>query len=252
MILLTNDDGIDADGLKKLLVEVRKISSVMVVAPNKECSGCSHSISLARKSTPKEVSPENGCRRFVVEGTPSDCVSAAFEHFGIEQFSVVVSGINPGANVGLDIYYSGTVAGAVESALLGVPGIAISIDCPRSTRAPAHYETAAKYAVDFAKLFLQMEKRLPLALNINVPDVAQSHIRGLLYTVQSLRETEEKYPDDVLRDIFSPDRQKYPTDKEALLAKMVSVTPLGLDFTSYGMLKVIEEWTGKVWARKES
>ncbi|MCX7703429.1 MAG: 5'/3'-nucleotidase SurE [Planctomycetota bacterium] len=251
MILLTNDDGIDAEGLKKLAVEIRKIAPTVIVAPSVGCSGCSHSISLARAEEPREISPDNGCRRFSLEGTPGDCVAAAFRIFGRENISLVVSGINPGANAGLDIHYSGTVAAAFESALFGVPAIAVSLDCPRDTRAAAHYETAAKFAAEFSKLLLEAPRRLPFVLNINVPDVPYTQVRGLLFTVQSLRATEESYEEDAFNGIFPDERRKYPTDREALLARMVSVTPLSLDFTSYSMLKMVEGWTERVWAKRE-
>lgn len=246
-ILVTNDDGVESEGLKELARRMRRLGKVVVVAPVTERSGCSHSISLARCKEPEHIRTEENCDYYRLDGTPSDCVAIGVGMLRVESIDLVVSGINAGANVGIDAHYSGTVAAALEASLFGIPSLAISVN----SRNPQHYETAAKYASDYAELLLKQDERLPFVLNINVPDVPLSQVRGVLYTVLSLRYAEEAYPEGVYERFLSEQRRDYPSDTEALLAGMVSVTPIGLDITAVSMLKIIEEKAEELWARRD-
>lgn len=248
-ILLTNDDGVDSEGIRTLAKKMTRLGAVVVVAPTTERSGCSHSITLPqhRQEKPRYLRKEKECSYYALDGTPTDCVLAAVDMLGREKVDVLLSGINAGANVGIDMLYSGTVAAALEASSLGIPAIAVSIEA----RNPSHYGTAAEFAFRWADLLLKQNERIPFVLNINVPDIPLSQVRGAVFTVQSLRCVEEAYPDGVYESFLCKGRRGYPTDKEALLARMVSVTPLGLDMTAHNMLKIIEEKAEGSWGRIE-
>jgi len=246
-ILITNDDGVDSEGLKTLARKMMRLGDVVIVAPFTERSGCSHSITLPQKEekNPCYLRKERDCSYYALDGTPTDCVISAVGMLGRENIDILLSGINAGRNVGMDVLYSGTVAAALEASSLGIPALAVSIE----TRNPSHYETAAEVAFKWADFLLRQSEPLPFVLNINVPDLPLSQVRGTLLTVQSLRCVEENYPDGVYESFLPEERKEYPTDKEALLARMVSVTPLRLDITAYSMLKIVEEKAEGLWAR---
>ncbi len=234
-ILVTNDDGIDSDGIGELSRALQEIGNVTVVAPMHEQSAVSRSITFRtplrvfRKDTPLPGS-------YAVTGTPADCVFLAVHHLLDEKPELLVSGINTGPNLGDDILYSGTVAGALEGALTGIPAIAISAGSHSLQR----YDTASLWLVDFLKANkLQLPPKT--CLNINVPSCEITELAGWRYThqghthyahrvVSRLDPVGKEYfglSGDLPRGISEPG-----SDVEAVEQGFVSVTPLGMDLTN--------------------
>lgn len=233
-ILISNDDGFFAPGIRALAKELATIAAIEVVAPDRNRSGASNSLTLARPLTVKQM--ENGY--YSVEGTPTDCVHLAVTGLLDTRFDMVVSGINDGANLGDDVLYSGTVAAAMEGRHLGLPAIALSMvgDDIR------HYETGALVA---KQLVMQLKTHtLPsqTILNVNVPDVPFEQLKGMQVTRLGSRHCAEatiKEIDPRGRPIYWIGRpgaeadSGIGTDFYAVKSGMVSITPLHLDMTNY-------------------
>ncbi|MFO8058730.1 MAG: 5'/3'-nucleotidase SurE [bacterium] len=234
-VLLTNDDGIDAPGLLEL---ERAFSGagfeVLVVAPDEERSGASHSLSLRHMLRVYHC----GNGRCALSGTPVDCVHIAVNHiFRDNPPHVVVSGINRGANLGCDINYSGTAAGAREAAMLGFPAFAVSLD---TTREEPDFREAANYALRMAELVQKDELSSRTFLNVNVPDLPAEQIKGMRVTTQGIR----RYDNIIHVQEDSSGNQTYRlggaimggedipgSDIVAVEQGYVSVTPIRLDLT---------------------
>ncbi len=234
-VLLTNDDGIDAAGLAKLeRAFVEADYEVIVAAPDQERSGASHSLSLRHMLRVYHC----GDGRYALSGTPVDCVHIAVNHILRDRPPrLVVSGINRGANLGCDINYSGTVAGAREASMLGIPSLAVSLD---TTRESPDFHAAAEYAVRIAGLLLKDELSSRTFLNVNIPDLPAEQIKGVRITTQGIR----KYDNiiHVQEDPFGNPTywlggaiiggEDIPgSDIVAVEQGYVSITPLRLDLT---------------------
>ncbi|GGI80573.1 5'/3'-nucleotidase SurE [Legionella impletisoli] len=242
-ILISNDDGVLAPGLRILSHELALIGEVAVMAPDRNRSGASNSLTLSRPLRVRKM--ENG--DFSVEGTPTDCVHLALTGFFDFVPDIVVSGINEGANLGDDILYSGTVAAAMEGRYLGFPAIAISM----VGEVIKHYETGAMIAKQLVKK-LQSE-RLPsqTILNVNVPDLPIEQLKGIEVTRLGSRHSAEP----VIKENDPRGRPMYwigPPGKEAdsgpgtdffaVSHGAVSVTPLHLDLTYYKLFNEVATW----------
>ncbi|KGP62865.1 stationary phase survival protein SurE [Legionella norrlandica] len=233
-ILVSNDDGVLAEGIKVLANKLTTIGKVEVVAPDRNRSGASNSLTLRQPLRVKQL--ENGY--YSVDGTPTDCVHLALTGFLDPIADIVVSGINEGANLGDDVLYSGTVAAAMEGRYLGLPAIAVSMVGDNIQ----HYETAAIIA---KQLIIKLSiNKLPsqTILNVNVPDLPLDKIRGLQVTRLGTRHCAEpiiKEYDPRGRTIYwvgppGPEADAGPgTDFYAIKTGHVSVTPLHLDMTHY-------------------
>ncbi|MDZ4211511.1 MAG: 5'/3'-nucleotidase SurE, partial [Methylotenera sp.] len=169
-ILISNDDGYFAPGLNVLATHLAKIADITVVAPERNRSGASNSLTLDRPLSVRKAS--NGY--FYVNGTPTDCVHIALTGLMDEMPDMVISGINDGANMGDDTIYSGTVAAAMEGYLLDIPSFAVSM----SQHNPTHFETAARITVELVEQYAQNKIKSPVLLNINVPDIPYEAIQG--------------------------------------------------------------------------
>ncbi len=246
-ILLSNDDGYQAPGLVCLARMLERVAEVTVVAPERDRSGASNSLTLVRPLRAETM--ENGFVR--VDGTPTDCVHLAITGLLEEEPDMVVSGINSGANLGDDILYSGTVAAAMEGRFLGLPAIAVSM----TEHEPNHYETAGKVVLDL----LQRLRTAPLPadtiLNVNVPDLPWDALRGYQATRLGHRHKAEpviKDKDPRGRTIYwvgpaGPEQDAGPgTDFHAVRQGYVSVTPLQIDLTRYDSLEPLADWLGGV------
>ncbi len=242
-ILLSNDDGYRAPGLRILAETLKGVAEVTVVAPDRDRSGASNSLTLDLPLRAHEM--EDGTIR--VEGTPTDCVHLAITGLLDEEPDMVVAGINAGANLGDDVIYSGTVAAATEGRFLGYPAIALSMD----SHQPRHYQTGARVA----RLLVETLQRRPLApeviLNVNVPDLPWEEIRGLRATRLGHRHKAEP----VVRQIDPRGRPMYwvgpagpeqdageGTDFHAVRNGYVSVTPIQVDLTRHQVLPRLGEW----------
>ena len=244
-ILVSNDDGYLATGIIELAAALEKVADVVVVAPDRNRSAASNSLTLQNPLRVSEVAPQ----RFKVDGTPSDCVHLALTGFLDFEPDLVVSGINHGANLGDDTIYSGTVAAAMEGRFLGLPSIAVSL----AGQKLAHFATAAAVASEL----VQKIERAPLAsdvvLNLNVPDVAMADLQGVRATRLGFRHKAEQ----ILRDTDPYGRPIYwigpagdgqdagdGTDFYAIGQNFASVTPLKVDLTRQSALGDLSDWLG--------
>ena len=238
-ILVTNDDGIETEGIRVLSVALSQLGQVTVVAPKAEQSAVGRSITFR---SPLRVEPRQSpvAQSFAVTGTPSDCIFLALHHLLDDPPDLLVSGINTGPNMGDDILYSGTVAGALEGALNGIPSVAISVGSHVNQR----YDTAAAWLVNFLR-----EQRLELpaktCLNINVPCVDVAELKGSRFTHQG----HTHYAQKVVKRKDPWGKEYYwlggeipagkpddGSDIKAVVEGYVSITPLGLDLTNHSYL----------------
>jgi 5'-nucleotidase len=244
-ILVSNDDGVLAPGLAALVGAMRSIAEVTVVAPDRNRSGASNSLTL---DSPLRIQHmENG---FIsVLGTPTDCVHVAITGLLTEDPDMVVSGINAGANLGDDILYSGTVAAAMEGRFLGLPAVAISLACKDFE--PKHYATAAAVAKTIVLRLKNHALPAQTILNVNVPDLPLSEIGGFEVTRLGTRHRAEptiKGVDPRGGTIYwvgtaGPEQDAgVGTDFHAVNAGRVSITPLHLDLTHYKSFNNIASW----------
>lgn len=242
-ILVSNDDGVHAPGLAFLAQSLGQIADVTVVAPDRNRSGVSNSLTLEHPL--RIVTASNGFNS--VNGTPTDCVHLAVTGFLKETPDMVVSGINEGANLSDDVLYSGTVAAATEGRFLGLPSIAISLSGPRCE----HYDTAAQIAKLLVKQLASTPLTFDTILNVNVPDLPFSELRGIQVTRLGTRHIAEptiKALDPRGRRIYwvgqpGPEQDAGPgTDFYAVNSGYVSVTPLHLDLTHYKVMDELSNW----------
>ena len=242
-ILVSNDDGYAAPGIRVLAEALRRIAEVTVVAPDRDRSGASNSLTLDDPIRAEVM--DDGVIR--VQGTPTDCVHLAITGLLEHEPDMVVSGINAGANLGDDVLYSGTVAAAMEGRFLGRPAIAVSVVSPR----PRHYETAAEVAVRLVRQVLEDPVPADTILNVNVPDVPLEALRGFEATRLGHRHRSEP----VVRDTDPRGRPIYwvgppggeqdagpGTDFHAIRQGRVSITPIQVDLTRYSALETVARW----------
>ena len=242
-ILLSNDDGYLATGLCILAEYLAKYADISVVAPDKNRSAASNSLTLEMPLRAQHS--ENGFIR--VDGTPTDCVHLAVTGLLEKEPDMVFAGINHGANLGDDVLYSGTVAAATEGRFLGLPAVAISLTGSN----PQHFETAAHVASVLLKNIVKNPLPKDTLLNVNVPDVALSDLKGYQSTRLGQRHKAEpviKSSDPRGREIYwvgppGSEQDAGPgTDFYAIKMGYVSVTPLQLDLTRYDRMNDIEQW----------
>ncbi len=242
-ILVSNDDGYAAPGIRVLAEALGRIAEVTVVAPDRDRSGASNSLTLDDPIRAEVM--DDGVIR--VQGTPTDCVHLAITGLLEHEPDMVVSGINAGANLGDDVLYSGTVAAAMEGRFLGRPAIAVSVVSPR----PRHYETAAEVAVRLVRQVLEDPVPADTILNVNVPDVPLAELRGFEATRLGHRHRSEP----VVRDMDPRGRPIYwvgppgaeqdagpGTDFHAIRQGRVSITPIQVDLTRYSALETVARW----------
>ena len=245
-ILLSNDDGYFAQGIECLARVLAEVAEITVVAPERDRSGASNSLTLDRPLSLRR----SGNGYYHVNGTPTDCVHLAVTGMLDELPDMVVSGINNGANMGDDTIYSGTVAAATEGFLLGVPSLAISL----CSKAGVHYETAARVALELVKTVQREKAGEPLLLNVNVPDVPYDELRGMEVTRLGKRHRAEP----VVTTITPRNETVYwvgaagaaqdageGTDFFAVSQNRVSVTPLQIDLTHNAQLSMVRGWLKK-------
>jgi len=249
-ILVTNDDGVQAPGLLALAQELRQLGSVTVMAPDRNWSASGHVKTMDRPLRVREVKLADGTPALTSDGAPSDCVALALLGVVKAKVDLVVSGINPNANIGHDVTYSGTVTAAMEAAIAGVLGIAVSLDSK-----PGHgeldYGPAARVAAKIATRVLQEGLPEGVLLNINVPTLPDDEIKGLQVTRQGLRVYRDAL--DARQDPrgrpyywiggeFPTGVNEAGTDFGALQAGYVSVTPLQLDLTAREAMDGLKNW----------
>lgn len=252
-ILITNDDGVQAPGLLALVQEMRKLGKVSVLAPDKNWSASGHVKTLDRPLRVSSTQLADGTPALMTDGAPSDCVALALLGL-IKDVDLVISGINPTANIGDDVTYSGTVTAAMEAALANVPGIAVSLHTTTSFRGERDYSTAARYAARIAEKVMQNGLPSRLTLSVNVPHLPEEEIKGVQITHQGIR----IYRDELV--IRTDPKGKpyywiggeYPSaamdensDYHAIENGYVSITPIQLDLTDYNAIPALQKWEWK-------
>jgi len=244
-ILLSNDDGYFAPGLAMLAEALAKVAEITVVAPERDRSGASNSLTLDRPL----MARKSHLGFLYVNGTPTDCVHLAVTGLLDDLPDMVVSGINHGANMGDDTIYSGTVAAATEGFLLGIPAIAMSL----AKQASGNYATAARVAVDLVSRFQAQPLRHAVLLNVNVPDLPYERLAGHRVTRLGRRHKAERVVqstnprgDTVYWIGAAGDAADAGegTDFHAVANGYVSITPLQIDLTQYAQLDPVRTWLG--------
>jgi 5'-nucleotidase len=242
LILVSNDDGVHSEGLRALAEALRDVGEVVVVAPDRERSAVSHSLTLHRPLRVEELGPG----RFAVDGTPTDCVNLAVNGILSRRPSLVFSGINKGANLGDDVTYSGTVSAAMEGTLLGLPSVAVSL----LGREGFRFQSAAAFAVRLARWVVDRGLPPDTLLNVNVPaQIDGRPVRGFALTRMGRR----RYGDAIVEKV-DPRGKKYywiggeelefvdeeGTDFHAVSEGLISVTPIHLDLTNYKSFEALQ------------
>lgn len=242
-ILLSNDDGYQAPGLIALAECLETVSEVVVVAPERDRSGASNSLTLVHPIRAEKCT--NGFIR--VDGTPTDCVHLAITGLLDKEPDMVVAGINSGANLGDDVLYSGTVAAATEGRFLGLPALAVSM----TSHSPEHYMTGARVALELVQRLCREPLSPDVILNVNVPDLPYDKLKGFQSTRLGHRHKAEpvvKSTDPRGKTIYwvgpaGPEQDAGPgTDFYAVREGYVSVTPLQVDLTRHSMLSDLAGW----------
>ena len=242
-ILISNDDGYKSKGIQVLINELKKIAQITVVAPSRNRSGASSSLSLDRsiKVTKKEDS------FYFLSGTPTDCVHIALTGLMQTLPDMVISGINHGPNLGDDTIYSGTVAAAIEGYLLDIPSFAISMGSVN----PKNFETAAKVTSDLIKLYNKKKVSSASLLNINVPDIPYDELKGLEVTRLGKRHAAEKAMKKKhtqkeslywIGEVGQPNDGGPGTDFYALKNNFVSISPIHPDLTDFKKIEITKNW----------
>lgn len=243
LILVTNDDGIQADGLRALAESVEDLGDVFVVAPELEQSASSHSITLDR---PLRIN-DHGRNRYGVSGTPTDCVLLAIHTILDRKPDILISGINHGPNMGEDVIYSGTVAAALEGYILGIPSIAISL----ASWDKVVFDDAAEAVRQLPVHMLKLGSARPNLWNVNIPAIPKGKIKGTRITKLGSRVYK-----DVIVEKKDPRGKDYfwigggepgwstgnDTDFAAVSTGYISVTPLRPDMTDYESIELLKEW----------
>jgi 5'-nucleotidase len=250
-ILVTNDDGVHAPGLLALAQEMRHLGKVTILVPDRTWSGSGHVKTLDRALRLREFHLEDGSQAFASDGAPSDCVALSMLGYFKEQFDLVVSGINVGANLGHDVTYSGTVTAAMEAVIAGVPGVAVSLEVPEGHVGPIDFQPAANAACIAVQNVIAHGLPADTLLNVNVPFLKAEDIHGFRITRQGLRVYHSR-----LDERTDPRGRPYywiggdaptgvsesGTDVGALDAGFISVTPLQLDLTAYRAISDLNTW----------
>ncbi|PCH96532.1 MAG: 5'/3'-nucleotidase SurE [Bacteroidetes bacterium] len=247
-ILVTNDDGITAPGIRALIAEMRKIGDVTVLAPDKPQSGTGHSITLEDPLRLNEIKTDGSYKEYSCSGTPVDCVKMAVNVVLKRKPDLLVSGINHGSNSSINVIYSGTMSAALEGALEGIPSIGFSL---LNNKQDADFSTAGKYASKFAKLALKNGVPKACCLNINIPNLKEKQIKGVKVCRQANANWKEEF--DVRTDPFG--RKYYwltgvfknydkgkDTDEWALANGYVSIVPVQYDVTAHHAITDISHW----------
>ena len=244
-ILISNDDGYQAKGIKQLTKSLSEIAEIIVVAPSDNKSAASSSLTLGRPLKPIQIEKNI----YAIDATPTDCVHLALCGFIKESIDLVVTGINFGANLGDDTIYSGTVAGAIEGRFLGLPSIAISLASWEGN----HFETAGEIAKRLVTQIHNSQLTSSTIINVNVPDIPLSEIKGFKSTRLGSRHKSEPSvkdtTDSTLYWIGENGKEAdnlEGTDFNAISNNYVSVTPLQIDTTNHSEVRRVNDWLQKM------
>jgi 5'/3'-nucleotidase len=246
-VLISNDDGIYAPGIKALAEEIGTIGDVIVVAPDKQQSAVGHAITMNSPLRVQKVHRDDKFFGYAVSGTPADAIKLAVRSLLPQKPDLVISGINHGSNTAISVIYSGTVSAATEGTILGIPSFAISL----TTYGEADFSFAASFAKKLALMI--MKKGLPKGtlLNVNVPAIPAPEIKGVIVTKQgksvwndefeSRRDPNNREYFWLKGDLLELDEDE-DVDQRAILNNKVSITPIHFDLTDYSMYETMKQW----------
>lgn len=257
-ILISNDDGYDAEGVRCLYEALKDIAEVIVMAPKENCSGYSSALTLRRDIAVTKL--QNGF--YMVDGTPADCVHVGVNGFLDPKPDMVIAGINHGANLGDDVVYSGTIAAAIEGRFMRYPSMAFSLSGLGGGRLPTepdkniHFETASNIARQLVLQMLKNPMESGTILNVNVPNVAPEQLRGIRttrvgsraqsYPVVEKTHSSQNTPDNVKVFAIGPYGEVADagqgSDFEAIYDNFVSITPLQMDMSRMGQILALNRW----------
>jgi len=255
-ILITNDDGIDSPGISALAKELKNLGDVTVIAPRTEQSAVGHAITMKSPLRVVEYFKNGDFFGYAIDGTPADCMKIGIRNIMKEPPDIVLSGINVGSNTAINIIYSGTVSAAREAAIMDIPAIAVSV----TSHQAKHYEYAAKFSAELIKLVVRHKLKTGTLLNVNVPDLPEDQIAGVLLTQQG----KSKW-DDIYEERKDPYGNNYywltgnliqadctlETDQFAVRSNYISVTPIHFDLTDYETYDTMKSWElEKLFKRK--
>jgi len=251
-ILISNDDGIESDGIRALWREIRKFAEVYVVAPHTQQSAVGHSITVSDPIRARRNLIDKNFWGYAVEGSPADSVKLAIRNLlKGKKIDLLISGINHGANTSVNIIYSGTVSAATEGTILGIPSIAVSLTSFTNN----DFTFASKFSGKIARHVLKKGLPKGTLLNVNIPAVPVSKIKGVLITKQG-----KSFWDDYYESRIDPNKKEYfwltgkmkvldktnEYDEIAVKENYVSVTPIHYDLTDYEMLEEVKKWNIKI------
>jgi len=249
LILLTNDDGYEAPGIRHLLEVARKFGDVILVGPMKGQSGMSHAVTLNEPIRLKKISEEPGLRIYACSGTPADCVKIALNQILDVKPDLLLSGINHGSNSSVSLFYSGTVAAAIEGCMSSVPSIAFSVD---NHSMDADFELAVYYAEPVIKQALKNGLPAITCLNINFPNIPKADCKGIRVCRQTRGVWKEEFEHRVdpqgkdyywLTGFFSNQEPKeVDTDEYMMQQNYAAIVPIKVDITDYEAIETISEW----------
>lgn len=244
-ILLTNDDGIHAEGLAVLARCAASLGQVKIVAPDAERSACSHSMTLRDPLRVREHKwPDAQVQAFTVNGLPVDCVNVGREVAWPDGPDLVISGVNNGPNLGFDVTYSGTVGGAMEGAINGIPAIAVSM-ARFVDDAPLHYDTGERWLTENLAMLAELAQEKLMLVNVNIPAIAYPEINGHKFVGMGRRVYEdrlERREDPWGRTYYWQggvvvvSKDEVDTDVAAVAEGYVAITPVSLDWTDHGLV----------------
>ena len=255
-ILLTNDDGINSEGLYSLYREAKKSGDVTIVAPDAEQSAVGHAITLSQPLRVKEIMRNRSFYGYAVNGTPADCVKIGVRAVMKSRPDIIISGINLGPNLGTDVIYSGTVSAATEARILGIPSFAISL----ATYKKPDYEYAARFARRLIRVVAKQGLPKDTLLNVNVPPVPEGKVRGVKITHQSKSrfiEVFDKRKDPRERTYYwltgemAQMEDDGDADDVAIKENYISITPIHFDMTDYKYLEELKK-KGRFYFSKET
>lgn len=247
-ILITNDDGIFAEGLLKLACSLEKLGEIYIVAPDRQRSAMGHAITMHEPLRASKIQIfDKSFHAWSVSGTPADCVKLGIEALLPHKPDIVLSGINSGANLGTDVLYSGTVSAAIEGAMLGFPSVALSL----AGFSDFNYDYAGEFSCIVAKKMI--EKKLPpdTLLNVNIPNCSRKEIGGVKITTLGVRKYKNSFIERIdprgqsyywLGGEIAEDNNLEGTDIHCVKNNNISITPIHFDLTRFGLLKELDSW----------
>lgn len=255
-ILVTNDDGILAPGLQLLVAELGRIARVVVAAPDRERSATGHAITMFQPLRATVVEVAGAEMAYAISGTPADCVKLAIDTLFADQIDLIVSGINHGANLGTDVFYSGTVSAAMEGVMLGLPAIAFSLVDPVNS----DYEEVARLAAELVASVCGKSWPPDTLLNVNFPCklVRKCQIKvttlGRLHYRNPITPRQDPWGSTYywLAGLSPVDNNEEPTDVWAVRNGYISLTPIHFDLTNYQLLDEITAWNLQVRGEEEA